>query len=207
MLIKLLSGDDWCEWRAWFQAHHYSDSWTRADTSFDSVRWKMEHSNLLWESRERLEDDGYTVRVEKENKFWVDGACATVSGQPNLVVKKDIDITVMDVKTGTPRQWDIIQVMLYMFGLDRYVTAWGDITEGEGGLQRSWDIPAYAISSEFIEEIGSLIRRVADEKPALLVPSSAECGFCSITLEECLQRISVPEEALPLQSKSPALCC
>jgi hypothetical protein len=49
-------------------------------------------------------------------------------GQPNLVVKKDIDITVMDVKTGTPRQWDIIQVMLYMFGLDRYVTAWGHIT-------------------------------------------------------------------------------
>ena len=49
-LIKLLSGDDSCEWRAWFQAHHYSDSWTRADTSFDSVRWKMEHSNLLWEA-------------------------------------------------------------------------------------------------------------------------------------------------------------
>ena len=83
---------------------------------------------MLWESRERLEDDGYTVRVEKENRFCVDGACATVSGQPNLVVKKDIDITVMDVKTGTPRQWDIIQVMLYMFGLDRYVTAWGHIT-------------------------------------------------------------------------------
>ena len=166
MLSRLLSGDDSCEWRAWFQAHHYSDSWTRAYTSFDSVRWKMEHSKLLWESRERLEDDGYTVRVEKENKFWVDGACATVSGQPNLVVKKDIDITVMDVKTGTPRQWDIIQVMLYMFGLDRYVTAWGDITLKGGGLQRSWDIPAYAISSEFIEEMGSLIRRVADEKAA-----------------------------------------
>ena len=47
--------------------------------------------------------------------------------------------------------------------------------------------------------MGSLIRRVADEKPALLVPSSAECGFCSITLEECLQRISVPEEAVAVE--------
>ena len=54
----------------------------------------MEHSRLLWESREGLEDDGYTVRVEKQNRFWLDGACATVRGQPNLVVKKDIDITV-----------------------------------------------------------------------------------------------------------------
>ena len=102
MLSRLLSGDDWCEWQAWFQAHHYSDSWTRADTNFDNVRWKMEHSRLLLESSERLEEHGYTAWVEKQNKFWVDGVCATVSGQPNLVVKKDIDITVMDVKTGTP---------------------------------------------------------------------------------------------------------
>ena len=138
MLSRLLSGDDSCEWLAWFHAHHYSDSWTRADTSFDSVRWKMEHSNLLWESRERLEDDGYTVWVEKENKFWVDGACATVSGQPDLVAERHGDITVMDVKTGTPCQSDIVQVMLYMYGLDRSVPCLGGYySEGEGGLQRS----------------------------------------------------------------------
>ena len=44
------------------------------DTNFDNVRWKMEHSNLLWESRERLEEHGYTVWVEQQDKFWVDGA-------------------------------------------------------------------------------------------------------------------------------------
>ena len=57
------------------------------------------------------------------------------------------------------------------------------------------DIPADAISPEFIKEMGSLIRRVADEKPALVVPSGTECGFCPITLEDCPQRVSVPEEA------------
>ena len=161
----------------------------------------MGHSRLLWESREGLEDDGYTVRVEKQNRFWLDGACATVRGQPNLVVKKDIDITVMDVKTGTPRQWDIIQVMLYMYGLGRYVTAWGDITL-KGRVVYSdhvVDIPAYTISPEFIEQPGNLIRRVADKNPALVVPSSTECGFCSITLEDCPQRISVPEEAVAVE--------
>ena len=69
MLSRLLSGDDSCEWRAWFQAHHYSDSWTRADTSFDNVRWQKEHSRLPLESREGLEDDDYTVRVDKEDRF------------------------------------------------------------------------------------------------------------------------------------------
>ena len=204
MLSRLLSGDDSCEWRAWFQAHHYSDSWTRADTSFDSVRWKMEHSNLLWESRERLEDDGYTVRVEKENKFWVDGACATVSGQPDLVAERHGDITVMDVKTGTLCQSDIVQVMLYMYGLDRSVPAWGDIIL-KGRVVYSdhvVDIPADAISPEFIEQMGSLIRRVADSRPALVVPSSTECGFCSITLEECPKRTSVPRDAVTSRYRS-----
>ena len=109
----------------------------------------------------------------------MEGECATVSGQPNLVVKKDIDITVMDVKTGTPRQWDIIQVMLYMYGLGRYATAWGDITLNGRVIYSDHvvDIPADAISPEFIKEMGSLIRRVADKKPALVVLSSTECGF------------------------------
>ena len=33
------------------------------------------------ESREGLEDDGYTVRVEKEDRFRLDGAHAMVGGQ------------------------------------------------------------------------------------------------------------------------------
>ena len=113
------------------------------------------------ESREGLEDDDYTVRVEKEDRFRLDGARATVGGQPDLVVKKDIDVTFIDVKTGTPRQWDIIHVMLYMCGLGRYVTAWGDITLKGRVIYSDHvvDIPAYAISPEFIEQLGSLIRR------------------------------------------------
>ena len=203
-LSRLLSGGDWCEWRAWFQAHHYSDSWIRAETGFDSARWKMEHSRLLWESREGLEYDGYTVWVEKQNKFWLEGAGATIGGQPDLLAEKHGDITVIDVKTGTPRQSDIVQVMLYMYGLDRSVPAWGDITL-KGRVVYSdhvVDIPADAISPEFIEQMGSLIRWVADSRPELVVPSSTECGYCSITLEECPKRTSVPRDAVTSRYRS-----
>ena len=82
-------------------------------------------------------------------------------------------------RLGLPARWDIIQVMLYMYGLGRYVTAWGDITL-KGKVVYSdhvVDIPADAISPEFIEDMGSLIRRVANSKPAVAVPSSTECGF------------------------------
>ena len=88
-----------------------------------------------------------------------------------------------------------------MYGLDRYVTAWKDITlKGRVVyIDHVVGIPADATSTEFIKQLGSLIRRMADEKPALLVPSSTECGFCLITLEDCPQRVSGPEEAVAVE--------
>ena len=88
-----------------------------------------------------------------------------------------------------------------MCGLGRYVTAWGDITLNGRVVYSDHvvDIPADAISPEFIKEMGSLIRRMADKKPALVVPSGTECGFCSITLEDCPQRISAPPEAVAVE--------
>ena len=141
------------------------------------------------------------MRVEKQNKFRLNGASATVSGQPDLVAEKDGDVTVIDVKTGIPRQSDIAQVMIYMFGLGRCFAEWKDIPL-KGRVvysDHAVDIPADAISPGFIKHLCSLIRRVADEKPALLVPSSTECGFCPITLEDCPQRVSVPAEAVAVE--------
>ena len=97
-------------------------------------------------------------------------------------------------RPGLHASADIIQVMLYMYGLGRYVTAWGDITL-KGRVVYSdhvVDIPADAISPEFIEEMGSLIRRVANSKPVVAVPSRTECGSWPITLADCPQRVSVP---------------
>ena len=65
-LSKLLSGDNACEWRAWFQAHHLNGSWTRAETTFDNVRWTMDHTKLLRDTRGRLEDDGYSECTDGE---------------------------------------------------------------------------------------------------------------------------------------------
>ena len=95
-----------------------------------------------------------------------------------------------------------------MVGLGRYVTAWKDVPL-KGRVVYSdhvVDIPADAISPEFIEEMGSLIRRMADEKPALVVPSSTECGFWPITLADCPQRVSVSEEAVAVEGFEGRLC-
>ena len=200
-LGKLLAGDDSYEWRAWFQSHHYRGSWARAETTFDSLRWTMKHSKLLREWREGLEDDGYTVRVEKQNTFRLDGATATIGGQPDLVAKKDGDAAVIDVKTGSPRQSDIAQVIIYMFGLSRSHPEWKNIPLKGKVVYHDHvvDIPADAVNADFLQQMSSLIRRVADDKPALMVPSSTECGLCPITLKDCPQRVSGPIEAVAVE--------
>ena len=49
-------------------------------------------------------------------------------------------------------------------------------------------IPHSAVDDTFVSNLGELIRRLANEKPARKVPSRMECGFCNITSVDCPQR-------------------
>ena len=50
-------------------------------------------------------------------------------------------------------------------------------------------VPASAVDGEFVERLGSLIRRLASDTPARKVPSAGECRFCNITAEDCPERV------------------
>ena len=65
-LTKLLSGESQCEFASWFKAHHTYD---KAPGSFDLAKWNVKHTKLLHERRDKLEAQGYKVRIEDHNKF------------------------------------------------------------------------------------------------------------------------------------------
>ena len=46
------------------------------------------------------------------------------------------------------------------------------------------------LHTQFIKDLGSLIRRLAADKPAARVPSEHECRFCDITAEDCPARVN-----------------
>ena len=50
-------------------------------------------------------------------------------------------------------------------------------------------IPASAVDSRFVENLGALVRRLATETPARRVPSARECRWCDITGENCRERV------------------
>ena len=46
------------------------------------------------------------------------------------------------------------------------------------------------LHTQFKTDLGSLIRRIAADKPAGRVPSEHECRFCDITAEDCSARVN-----------------
>ena len=101
------------------QVQHYANSWKRLDNGFDSAAWNQKHTAALNPCRDRLEDEGYAVKIEGQNAFRLEGTVATLVGKPDLIARKSGFGTIVDVKTGKPSVSDIIQVMVYMYAVPR----------------------------------------------------------------------------------------
>ena len=192
-LSRLLVGDASCEWASWFKAHH--SGYAKASRDFSLSTWKMHHTRLLNDVRDKLEADGHTVTTERANWFRLQGGSgALVSGQADLIaIAPDGQVTVYDVKTGAQRDSDVAQVMIYMYALPLVAASdWeGKSLDGRlvyrDGTEKY--IPASAIDSDFREGLHDLIRRVVSEEPARRVPSPPECSWCDLTELDCPERI------------------
>lgn len=191
-LPRLLSGNNRCEWAAWFKAQHEGSSWTKAPSTFDQAQWTLDHNALLRAERERLEAGGASVQEERQNRFVLDGLHATLSGQPDLVSFQDGQVVIHDVKSGQPHAYHAAQVMLYMwaFPLARReyegLPAAGRVVYADHAV----DVPAAAVDQAFIDQAVDLVKRLADRTvPAARTPSHSECAFCDITAANCPERI------------------
>ena len=188
-LAKLLAGDAHCQWTGWFRAH-YRD-WTKPPSDFDNAKWMLDHTALLNRERESRESLGYTVRVENQNSFRLQGRYATLAGKPDLIAVKNNDAVIIDAKTGRASPHHAVQVMVYQYAvpraLDQYrgVKFSGQVAYSESSLE----IPISRIDTNFVNNLAALIRRLADDAPALKVPSYDECRFCDITSADCPQRV------------------
>ena len=184
----------WTTWLArllagWFRAH-YQD-WVRPPSDFDSARWMMDHTELVNRARESREALGYQVFTENQNGFRLRGKFATLAGKPDLIAVKGQDAVIIDAKTGRSSPHHAAQVLTYMYAvpraLDRYreMEFRGHVIYPDGNVQ----IPVSGMDRRFIDRLGTLIRRLADETPARRVPSAQECRFCDITADDCPERV------------------
>ena len=188
-LPKLLTGENACEWAIWFKAHYQAGD--KPPSDFNQADWLARHTALLNEQRDQWVKSGNEVRVENQNAFRLRGQSANLAGKPDLLVLNNHRILIVDVKGGKPQPWHRYQVMIYMYALPRALPEYRDTHfAGEIIYPAHTDrVPQGGIDQGFIRNLGSLIRRIADDKPAIRVPSAQECRFCDITTEDCPERV------------------
>ena len=188
-LPKLLTGENSCEWAAWFKAQHEGGSWARRQSDFDTTKWLLNHTALLNEQRNLWEERGYEVFIEGQNKFALRGRYATLAGKPDLVVRKGDEVVVVDAKTGRPGPSHAVQVMVYLYSLPRALTQYRGLTLTGQVAYQDHVVEVPAVDEPFVRELGSLIQRLASDTPARRVPSPGECRYCEVTAADCAARV------------------
>jgi RecB family exonuclease len=186
-----MAGDNSCEWATWFRAHYERGSYDTIPSTFDLATWQVQHTDMIRGQRDQLEREGKTVYVESQNLFRLKGTVATVGGKPDLIAE-DIDtVTVVDVKTGQPRESDEVQAMIYMYAVPLALPRYRGKPIGGAILchGREVTIPPDAVTEGFRSSLVDLVHRLSSETPAVKVPSAVECNYCEITTTECPERV------------------
>ena len=188
-LSRLLVGDAYCEWAAWFKSHY--TEYARVPSSFNLAAWQVDHTAALKEVCAGLETEGATVSLESQNHFRLRGSSgAILAGRPDIVALQGGRATVYEVKTGQPTPADQVQVMIYIYALPHLSAFSGAEFDGRVVYRdHQVDIPGSAVDETFKTGLFSLIRRVTSDDPARKVPSQLECALCDLTIEDCPERV------------------
>lgn len=186
-LAKLLGGHQ-CVWSAWFKAHYKYEKCE--EQAADLAKWSREHDELMRRRRRALERDGWTVTIEDENAFKLEGATAIVAGKMDLVAVKGDQVLVIDGKTGRERDSDMWQVLLYLYALPKARPDLPGNLEGEVHYKHG-DValtPA-EITDERRDRMVALIKAIGSDTPPEKHPSRDECRRCNIGISDCPQRV------------------
>lgn len=193
-ITGILSTDDSCRWAPWFKAQHTYDK--RPDpNAFDLAQWKVDHAALCDARVQELRAHGWTVEVEAQNKFVLEGRACTLSGQPDIVAIRALDVLIIDGKTGARKAKDLWQVMIYMLAVPmarEFIASarvTGEVLYPDGRVE----ITAAQFDNEKRARILAMLAEVGSPTPPARVPSARECAFCDIAA--CPDRV---EAAAPV---------
>ena len=191
---RYLTGDKSCLFAAWFKANH--QGYAKMPSDFDAARWNMEHTDLMNELVEELEERGCEIFIEHQNSFRVESARsgAVTGGKPDMIaVYPEGRKVIYDAKTGQESASHIVQVQLYMYLLPRsQIKRWRDkkfegaVVYADGSERR---ISADSVDDAFVSRVAEFMRKMTSDMPPRRVPSFSECAFCELTKADCSDRM------------------
>lgn len=191
-ITGLLSGDKQCEWAVWLKAHYQFEKLTDLARENALAKYKADHAAALPEHAERLRAEGWTVKLEGQNKFNYKGQAATLGGCPDIVALKPGVLRVDDRKTGRARDSDYWQVCTYGFMLPLVSRDYAELVV-EGNVIYN-DRVRHISPAEIVAAKPLIVQRIKTTAGAVVpprTPSAQECGFCDIP--DCPDRLAGAE--------------
>lgn len=185
------SGDRTCHYEGWFKTHMAST--IKQNDNVQLRLWTAQHAGAVQDEKNKLQKAGYAVRVERQNKWKLQGATTTLAGQVDLIAEKPGECLIIEVKTGRPRNADIMQAGLYMWAhAKRNPKVLNGRFDGRVVYatypEHTTNIPWSVIDKSFEENIVRTINIFAAPESPEPEPSFQECRFCSLSVNECKAR-------------------
>ena len=180
-ITGLLATTDKCYWKAWVKSHYQLPK--AVQTPDDKARldeWMRKHDSMTVARAKRLQTEGWTVRVEDQNSFKLEGGSATLSGKPDIVATKDMIALIVDEKAGKAKDQYVWQVLLYMLATSmtylKGYTIRGEIEYPETSV----NVHPSQLSESNRARIVEVMAIVGGEKEPKTSPSREECMYCDI---------------------------
>jgi hypothetical protein len=180
-----------CQWRYWFQAHHYLNEKARV---FDDPAWIMRHSRMLTQLEQELHARGIETEVEYEVGLPVGKEGGRVSGRLDCLGYEEAaeTFTVYECKTVAKKQKHALQVLLYMHLLSK-----GPRFRDKGirGMlvYESEREELRALPDGFGSEVDFWLQLLTSATPPRKVPGS-DCRYCPIASVDCPERQEFPSD-------------
>jgi hypothetical protein len=191
-ITRLIMGGDSCLWAAWFKSNYREFQKTPSD--FDRLSWNVKHTQLLDFVEKEYKQRFPKTQREHQNLFKYHGRSgAILSGKPDLIGFNDSELRICDVKTGDRRDEHWAQMLLYMYFFPKCYPHIFNGNLNVVGELRYPDFKQEVYMEEFDEtfksRVTTLLRAASCTEPPPHVSSVTECGFCSITSEDCAERV------------------
>ena len=184
-----MCGDVRCHWATWFRAHYDHDKAKRDPTWLQN--WGSDHTRLVDSRANELEEDGYTIYLEGQNRFSLTGSTGvTIAGCPDIVAVRDGAALVIDCKTGKSKTADEYQVLTYMLCLPHVAKPYSRLPLS-GLLQynyHSLEIASTRVDERLRSHFREVMQIAGGTEPPAKRPSGSECRFWDITALDCPER-------------------
>jgi len=185
-----LSGEKHCYYSSWKRSQY--QNLDTLPNNFDQAAWIMAHTEMLTNKKCQLENEGWLVTIEDQNKFLIQGSSGgKLSGKADIVAVKNNIVKVIDCKTGKPKIADVAQVQIYMFALSRLnkykgLKMFGEVIYGDHHLP----VPGESVDTNFKMRLFNTLATLTSANEPNKTPSYSECQYCPLSLIECPDRIN-----------------